>query len=119
MIENFKQVFLSSIPPSKINFRSKVSIPEQLSESSKRKGVDLSETYVDISTLLHIETMQRQVDSFLEPSSKRLDINLVVLDEIYDRESNWIIDDSSNEPGDNSTKTSTLVEKLKEEQDNL
>ncbi|XP_058733616.1 probable protein S-acyltransferase 7 [Vicia villosa] len=118
VIENFKEVFLSSIPPSKNNFRSKVSIPKELSESSsRRKGVDLRETYVDISRLLHIESMQRQVDSFLERSSKKLEINLEVFDEIHDRESNWIIDDGSNELGDNSTKISTLVEKLKEEED--
>ncbi|CAK8576845.1 unnamed protein product [Lathyrus sativus] len=97
VIENFKEVFLSSIPPSKNNFRSKVSVPKELSKSSRRKGVDLSETFVHIS--------------------KKIEINVEVFDEIYDRESNWITDDSSNEPVDNSTKIATLAEKLKEKEE--
>ncbi|KAL5055333.1 hypothetical protein RYX36_036015, partial [Vicia faba] len=144
VIENLKEVLLSSIPPSKNNFRCKVSIPKEipkeLLESSRRKsvdtlmmpvyneinemekyykdeehrkGTDLSET----SRMLHKENMQRQDACFLERSSENLEINLEVFDEIYDRESNWIVDDSSNEHGDNSTKTSTLAEKLKEKEE--
>ncbi|XP_058757261.1 probable protein S-acyltransferase 6 [Vicia villosa] len=148
VIQNFKEVFFSSIPPSKNSFRSKVPIPKELSESSRRKGVDtvmipaynevdemeknyrdeqygkgsdLSETSVDLSRMLHTESGQRQVASFLkhslwERSSKKWEVNPEVLDEIHDMESNRITGDSSNEPGDNSAKTSTLAEKLKEEQ---
>lgn len=40
VIENFKEIFCSSIPRSKNNFRSKVPIPKESSESSRRQGVD-------------------------------------------------------------------------------
>ncbi|CAI8583881.1 unnamed protein product [Vicia faba] len=147
VIENFKEVFFSSIPPSKNNFRSKVPVPKELSESSRRNGVDtvmipaynevddmekhykdeeygkggdLSETSVDLSRMLHTERGQREVASFLkhslwERSSKKWEVNPEILDDIHDTESNRITGDSSNETGDNSAKTSTLAEKLREE----
>lgn len=40
VIENFKEIFCSGIPPSKNNFRSKVPIPKEQSETSFRMGID-------------------------------------------------------------------------------
>ncbi|GAU38101.1 hypothetical protein TSUD_317880 [Trifolium subterraneum] len=95
IVENFKEVFFSSIPPSKNNFRSKVPIPKESTESSRRRGVDtlmmpvyneveevgkdykdeeygkgseLSDTSVDLNGMLHTERGQRQVASFLRQS---------------------------------------------------
>ncbi|PNX95801.1 putative S-acyltransferase [Trifolium pratense] len=95
VVENFKEIFFSSIPPSKNNFRSKVPIPKESTESSRRRGVDtltmpvynegdqvekdykgeeygkgseLSDTSVDLSNMLDTESGQRQVASFLRQS---------------------------------------------------
>jgi palmitoyltransferase ZDHHC9/14/18 len=95
IVENFKEVFFSSIPPSKNNFRTKVPIPKESTESSRRRGVDtlmmpvynevgevekdykdeeygkgseLNDTSVDLSSMLHTERGQRQVASFLRQS---------------------------------------------------
>ncbi|KAE9587377.1 putative protein S-acyltransferase [Lupinus albus] len=40
IVYNFKEIFCSIIPPSKNNFRSKVTIPKDPSDSSERKGVE-------------------------------------------------------------------------------
>lgn len=37
---NFREIFCSSIPPSKNNFRSKILIPKEPSESSRRRTVE-------------------------------------------------------------------------------
>lgn len=136
VIENFKEVFCSSIPISKNSFRSKV--PREPTESSRRRGVDtlmmpvyneadevekdykdeeygkssdLSDTSVDLGSMLHTERGQRQVASFLrqslwEQSSRKWETASDVLDEVHeDGESKRITSDSSNEPDGNSTKT--------------
>lgn len=136
LIENFKEVFCSSIPISKNNFRSKV--PKEPTESSRQRGVDtlmmpvyneadevekdykdeeygkssdLSDTSVDLGSMLHTERGQRQVASFLrqslwEQSSRKWETASDVLDEVHeDDESKRITSDSGNEPGGNSTKT--------------
>lgn len=137
VIENFKEVFCSSIPLSKNNFRSKV--PKEPTESSRRRGVDtlmmpvyneadevekdykdeeygkssdLSDTSVDLGSMLHTERGQRQVASFLrqslwDQSTRKWETASDVLDEGHeDGESKRITSDSGNEPGGNSTKTS-------------
>ncbi|KAI5432589.1 hypothetical protein KIW84_020049, partial [Lathyrus oleraceus] len=89
VIENFKEVFFSSIPPSKNNFRSKIPIPKELSEYGNA---------TDLSRMLHTESEHRQV------ASKKLEINLEVQDKIHDNESNWITHDNSNHPAEYSEK---------------
>lgn len=114
VIENFKEVFCSSIPISKNSFRSKV--PKEPPESSRRRGVDtlimpvyneadevekdykdeeygkssdLSDTSVDLGSMLHTERGQRQVASFLrqslwEQSSRKWETASDVLDEVHE-----------------------------------
>ncbi|XP_027368074.1 probable protein S-acyltransferase 7 isoform X2 [Abrus precatorius] len=40
IVKNFKEIFCSAIPPSKNNFRSKIPLPKEISDSSRRRVVE-------------------------------------------------------------------------------
>ncbi|XP_061360899.1 probable protein S-acyltransferase 5 [Gastrolobium bilobum] len=60
VVENFKEIFCSVIPPSKINFRSKVPIPKEPLDSSRRKGSPMMRKTAD--NQVHNEVEEEESD---------------------------------------------------------